>query len=246
MYGRLSSCICRVGVAGGGCRYWGGVIWKGSAAAGGKGDEQESGRWWRWDRDVHLRGNRALAAGSGVEYWCNVYTRRCTGYRTGCTCLASLMFTDYCVREARQVISDRSPADVSPQDTSPPLKLISGQKPTRVGRFNQWSWKYCSCSVGFRLNTTLHLIEQSLKNIFSPIWFLFKRKKVEAWLHQMGVRCWNWQRDVSTVVLYDAEHDTDRQSLPSCVMLNVTMGQTQSSCVTLNMTQRGKHCNLVW
>ena len=40
----LSSCIYRVGVAGGGCRYWGGVVEKESTAAGGQGDEQEWGR----------------------------------------------------------------------------------------------------------------------------------------------------------------------------------------------------------
>ena len=44
VHSHLSSCIYRVGVAGGGCRYWGGVVEKGSAAVGGHGDEQEWGR----------------------------------------------------------------------------------------------------------------------------------------------------------------------------------------------------------
>ena len=44
MHSHLSSCICRVGVVGGGCRYWGEVVEKGSTAVGGQGDEQEWGR----------------------------------------------------------------------------------------------------------------------------------------------------------------------------------------------------------
>ena len=38
------SCIYRAGVAGGGCRYWGGVVEKVSTAAGGQGAEQEWGK----------------------------------------------------------------------------------------------------------------------------------------------------------------------------------------------------------
>ena len=47
VHGHLSPCTCRVGVAGGGCRYWSGVIEKGSTGVGGQGNEQEWGRWWR-------------------------------------------------------------------------------------------------------------------------------------------------------------------------------------------------------
>ena len=44
VHSHLSSCIYRVGVGGGGCRYGGGVVEKGSTAVGGQGDEQERGR----------------------------------------------------------------------------------------------------------------------------------------------------------------------------------------------------------
>ena len=44
VHSHLSSCIYRVGVGGGGCRYGGGVVEKGSTAVGGQGNEQEWGR----------------------------------------------------------------------------------------------------------------------------------------------------------------------------------------------------------
>ena len=44
VHSHLSSCIFRVGVVGGWCRYRGGVVEKGSTAVGGQGDEQEWGR----------------------------------------------------------------------------------------------------------------------------------------------------------------------------------------------------------
>ena len=44
VHSHLSSCICGVGVAGGGCRYWDGMVEKGSTAVGGQGNEQEWGR----------------------------------------------------------------------------------------------------------------------------------------------------------------------------------------------------------
>ena len=44
VHSRLSSCIIRVGVVGGGCRYRGEVVEKGSTAVGGQGNEQEWGR----------------------------------------------------------------------------------------------------------------------------------------------------------------------------------------------------------
>ena len=44
VHGHLLPCTCRVGVAGGVCRYWSGVIEKGSTGVGGQGDEQEWGR----------------------------------------------------------------------------------------------------------------------------------------------------------------------------------------------------------
>ena len=44
VHSHLSSCIFRVGVAGSGCRYWGGVVERGSTAVGGQGNEQEWGR----------------------------------------------------------------------------------------------------------------------------------------------------------------------------------------------------------
>ena len=44
VHSHLSSCICRVGVAGSECRYWGGVVERGSTAVGGQGNEQEWGR----------------------------------------------------------------------------------------------------------------------------------------------------------------------------------------------------------
>ena len=40
VHSHLSSCIYRVGVVGGGCRYQGGVVEKGSTAVGGQGNEQ--------------------------------------------------------------------------------------------------------------------------------------------------------------------------------------------------------------
>ena len=43
VHSHLSSCIYRVGVVGGGCRYRGEVVEKGSTAVGGQGDEQEWG-----------------------------------------------------------------------------------------------------------------------------------------------------------------------------------------------------------
>ena len=44
VHSHLSSCICRVGVVGGGCRYRGEVVEKGSTAVGGQGDGQELGK----------------------------------------------------------------------------------------------------------------------------------------------------------------------------------------------------------
>ena len=44
VHSHLSSCIFRVGVVGGWCRYRGGVVMKGSTAVGGQGDSQEWGR----------------------------------------------------------------------------------------------------------------------------------------------------------------------------------------------------------
>ena len=49
VHSHLSSYIYRVGVAGGGCRYWGGVVEKGSTAVGGQGNEQE------WGEAIALR-----------------------------------------------------------------------------------------------------------------------------------------------------------------------------------------------
>ena len=43
VHSHLSSCIFRVGVVGGGCRYRNEVVEKGSTAVGGQGDEQELG-----------------------------------------------------------------------------------------------------------------------------------------------------------------------------------------------------------
>ena len=44
VHSHLSSCICRVGVVGGGWRYRGGEVEKGSTAVGDQGDSQEWGR----------------------------------------------------------------------------------------------------------------------------------------------------------------------------------------------------------
>ena len=44
VHSHLSSCTYRVVVAGGGCRYWGRVVEKGSTAVGGQGNEQKWGR----------------------------------------------------------------------------------------------------------------------------------------------------------------------------------------------------------
>ena len=44
VYSHLSSCTYRVGVVGGGCRYRGGVVEKGSTAVAGQGDSLEWGR----------------------------------------------------------------------------------------------------------------------------------------------------------------------------------------------------------
>ena len=49
VHSHLSSCIFRVGVVGGGCRYRGEVVEKGSTAVGGQGNEQE------WGEAIALR-----------------------------------------------------------------------------------------------------------------------------------------------------------------------------------------------
>ena len=43
VHSHLSSCISGVGVAGGGCRYWDGVVEKGSTAVGGQGMSRSGG-----------------------------------------------------------------------------------------------------------------------------------------------------------------------------------------------------------
>ena len=53
-----SSCIYRVGVAGGGCRYWGGVVERESTAVGGQGNEQE------WREVMALRQGHAFPGNS--------------------------------------------------------------------------------------------------------------------------------------------------------------------------------------
>ena len=73
VHGHLSPCTCRVEVAGCGCRYWSVEIEKRSTGVGSQGDEQEWGRWRRWDRGMHFRGIQALAAASGADWpfmWC--------------------------------------------------------------------------------------------------------------------------------------------------------------------------------
>ena len=67
VYCHLSICICRVRVEGGWCRYRCGVVEKGSTAVGGQRDEQEWGRWLRWDNGMYFRGIRALAAVSEAD-----------------------------------------------------------------------------------------------------------------------------------------------------------------------------------
>ena len=75
VHGHLSSCTCMVGVAGGRCRYWDGVVEKGSTAVGGQGDWQE---WGGGDgietgacisREFELW----LHPAKLTEYWCDVY-----------------------------------------------------------------------------------------------------------------------------------------------------------------------------
>ena len=44
--------------------------------------------------------------------------------------------------------------------------------------------------------------------------FCIQATQVEAWLHPMGVRFWNWKEKVGTAALYDVEYDTQRQAVP--------------------------------
>ena len=88
VHGHLSSCTCMVGVAGDGCRYRVGVVEKGSTDVGGQGDSQE----WGWGGDGVETGacifgefELWLAPAELTEYWCDVCTWKCTGYRTGYT-----------------------------------------------------------------------------------------------------------------------------------------------------------------
>ena len=76
-----------VGVVGGGCRYRVGVVEKGSTAVGGQGDSQEWGGGDGVETGACISGEFELwlQPAELTEYWCDMYTLRCIGCRTGCT-----------------------------------------------------------------------------------------------------------------------------------------------------------------
>ena len=156
VHSHLSSCICRVGVVGGWCRYRGGVVQKGSTAVGGQGDSQEWGRWWRWDRGMHLRGIRALAAVSGADMtigvMCTLRSAQATekAVQLGLFLMCRLRFEEYQLTDSQQKPTRHGPTGHTP----PLLNLTSGQKLT------QWVWKYSTACVKVKtVFWTLHSLK---------------------------------------------------------------------------------------
>ena len=87
---------------------------------------------------MHLRGIRALAAVSGADMticvMCTLGGAQATekAAQVGLILMCKLRFEEYQLTNFQQ-----NPPDMGPLDLRPPLNLISGQKPTRVGGFDQ-------------------------------------------------------------------------------------------------------------
>ena len=87
---------------------------------------------------MHLRGIRAFAAVSGADMtigvMCTLRGAQATEEAThlGLFLMCRLRFEEY-----QPTDFHKSPADMGPLNISPSLNLISGQKPSRVGGFDQ-------------------------------------------------------------------------------------------------------------
>ena len=118
-------------------------------------------------------------------------------------------------------------------------------------------------------------------------WMMVDATQRDKYCHFAWCSIWNREADIAifnvaqrgimihTAILYDAEYDTERQTLPPCMRSMTQRGkhchlvwcwvwyreantailydveydterQTMPSCMMLSMTQRGKHCHLVW
>ena len=65
--------------------------------------------------------------------------------------------------------------------------------------------------------------------------------------HYHLVWCSAWLKEANTAILCGGEVGTEMQTLSYCIMtMSMTPRQTLPSRVVLTMTQRGKHCHLVW
>ena len=86
---------------------------------------------------MHFRGIRALAAASGADMTIGVM---CTlGGAQATEKAAQLGLFLICrlrSEEFQPTDFNKSPPDMGPSDTSPPVQLISGQMPTRPGVFD--------------------------------------------------------------------------------------------------------------
>ena len=83
-------------------------------------------------------GIRALAAASGADMTIGVMTT--LGSARAIEKAAQLGLFLMCrlrSKEYQPTNFNKSPPDMGPSDISPPLKLISEQKPTRLGLFDQ-------------------------------------------------------------------------------------------------------------
>ena len=88
---------------------------------------------------MHLRGIRALAAVSGADMTIGVMCalRGAQTTQKGLHSWDCRRCADKDLRNASRLIFNKNPPDMGPLDISLPLNLISGQKPSRVGRFDQ-------------------------------------------------------------------------------------------------------------
>ena len=108
--------------------------------------------------------------------------------------------------------------------------------PTRLGVSNQWSWKYdTTCVRQKTVFLTLHVLKVGkLCVIFTFI--------VSKW-HESRLEYIRWEYDfeknVSTAVLYDVEYDTQRWRLPFVWCRLIQKG---GCCIW----PRGKQRHLLW
>ena len=155
---------------------------------------------------------------------------------------------------------------MGPLDIRPPLNLISRQKPTRVGGFDQWSWKKSTACIR-RPNTLVSWYFKPIQpqRIISGLGETFVKRKIVEWTNkaeiQTGRTEWksrelsgefmDWHAgEASTAVLYYVEYDTHRPTLALVRCWNLKKkkrgGGANPACIMLNVTQRGKHYHLVW